>query len=84
MLMLAVNDDVSFDTVVLQELKNFLMEMPSWPGRSWNKSMPRSPQLKKSDLKAEFLKTKLPSATSDPDAWFTKLELIIAKLKIDY
>jgi len=38
----------------------------------------------KGELKAEFFATKLKTATSDPDSWFTKLELIMAKLKLDY
>ena len=36
---------------------------------------------KKGELKAEFFATKLKAATSDPD---TKMELIKAKLKLDY
>ena len=83
-LMLAVDDVVSFETVSSARTE----ELPDGDAHlAWKKLeqvYAKKSTSKKSDLKAEFLKTKLPSATSDPDAWFTKLELIIAKLKIDY
>jgi len=39
---------------------------------------------KKWELKSEFFACKLKVATKDPDSWFTKMELIKAKLKLDY
>jgi regulator of replication initiation timing len=38
----------------------------------------------KGELKAEFYGSKLKKDISDPEIWFTKMDQIIAKLKIDY
>jgi len=38
---------------------------------------------KKGELKAEFFATALKTSPNDPDSWFTKLKLVMAKHKLD-
>ncbi len=84
MLMLAVNDEISFEAVS----SACTNELPDGNADSTSKKLEsiyaKKSTTKKGEPNSEFFATKLKTATSDPDSWFIKLELIMAKLKLDY
>ena len=84
MLMLAVDDPISFEAVS----SACTGDLPDGDAAlAWSKLesiYAKKSTTKKAELKTEFFASKPKTATSDPDAWFTKMELIKAKLKLDY
>jgi len=82
--MLAVDDPISFEAVS----SACTDDLPDGDAAlAWSKLesiYAKKSTTKKAELKTEFFASKPKTATSDPDAWFTKMELIKAKLKLDY
>jgi len=84
MLILAVDDEISFEAVSSACTDQLPDEDAALAWKKLESIYAKKPAAKKGELKAEFFATKLKTATSDPDSWFIKLELIMAKLKLDY
>jgi len=73
MLMLAMDDEISFEAVSTACTDQLPDGDAALAWKKLESIYAKKSTTKKGELKAEFFATKLKTATSDPDSWFTKL-----------